>query len=67
MWGIIWLGRGAGEVFLYGFTLSLILLEEVSLQGTHFGYTLLGETWTSVIMIEVVGELIRANKKTRYF
>ena len=29
----------------------------------QFGYALLGETWTSVIMIGVVGELLTGNKK----
>ena len=32
----------------------------------QFGYALLGETCTSVIMIEVVGELVTAKKKPRY-
>ena len=33
----------------------------------QFGYALLGETCTSVIMIGVVGELLTGNKKPRYF
>jgi len=55
----IWLTRPLEWGFGIWIRLSLIYFGVV----THFGYTLLGNTWTSVIMIGVVGELLQANKK----